>query len=480
MIYLSKGNEEWKMKLSLENTLVRNYKKFDELELHFGDQTKISGKNGEGKSTIASILPYLLFNTDEFGNKIDLTPVGDDISGFAEGDIQINEERIKIARTTNKGTNKGIEVNGLPMKVREFESFLKDHGIDKEVFLSVYNPAYFFTLHWKKQRELIFNAIAKPYQSEVLDQLKERFAKVLEEPLKKYSSIADIKKWSANQVKNTKNEIEHMRGRISVLDEQMKNTITSEEKRELQAKLEELELSQSLFDEVSKSQADCLFKISDKENALKSIEKELHRLLLRFNEIKNHGDKCYICGSEISEEEKENNLKVMKNISKSGKELEKEKIVCLETIKSLKNYKEKLEIKRNELYNPTRQQEMFDIKVKLSQQTSSSEQLESEKQKLQQIKKELINYMDIEEAAIKYEQKENEMLRDKVNALFDTIQVSIFEEQKNGDYKESFDICVGEKKWYHLSTGERIRAGLEVANPLRNPHRSQAFAPGKR
>lgn len=456
------------MKLSLENTLVRNYKKFVELELNFGDQTKISGKNGEGKSTIASILPYLLFNTDELGNKIDLTPVGDSVSGFAEGMVQIDGERIKIARTTNKGANKGIEVNGLPMKVREFETFLSEKDISKDVFLSIYNPAYFFTLHWKKQRELIFNAITKPYQSEVLDQLKERFAKALEEPLKKYNSIEDIKKWSSNQVKNTKNEIERMRGRISVFEKQMKNTITEDEKRELQAKLEELELSKRLFDEAhenyNKVDID-LNKYSLSERQLKSDVQELSE---RFTNLKETENVCSVCGGELSEEQKENVKETLKSIAIEGKETESNLKEVIVIKNKLLKQREKYEQVRNEYYNPTRNEQIFEYKLKLSQQTSSTEQLESEKEKLQQIKKDLINYMDIEEAAIKYEQKENEMLRDKVNTLFDTIQVSIFEEQKNGDYKESFDVCIGEKKWYHLSTGERIRAGLEVANVISN------------
>lgn len=456
------------MRLSLENTLVRNYKKFVELELNFGDQTKISGKNGEGKSTIASILPYLLFNTDELGNKIDLTPVGDSVSGFAEGMVQIDGERIKIARTTNKGANKAIEVNGLPMKVREFETFLSEKDISKDIFLSIYNPAYFFTLHWKKQRELIFNAIAKPYQSEVLDQLKERFAKALEEPLKKYNSIEDIKKWSSNQVKNAKNEIERVRGRISVFEEQMKNTITEDEKRELQAKLEELELSKRLFDEAhenyNKVDID-LNKYSLSERRLKS---DVQALSERFTNLKEKENVCSVCGGELSEEQKENVKETLKSIAIEGKEAEENLKEVIVIKNKLLKQREKYEQVRNQYYNPTRNEQIFEYKLKLSQQTSSTEQLDSEKEELQRIKKELINYMDIEEAAIKYEQKENEILRDKVNTLFDTIQVSIFEEQKNGDYKESFDICIGEKKWYHLSTGERIRAGLEVANVISN------------
>lgn len=454
------------MKLSLENTLVRNYKKFVELELNFGDQTKISGKNGEGKSTIASILPYLLFNTDELGNKIDLTPVGDSVSGFAEGSIQIDGERIKIARTTNKGANKAIEVNGLPMKVREFETFLSEKDISKDVFLSIYNPAYFFTLHWKKQRELIFNAIAKPYQSEVLDQLKERFAKALEEPLKKYNSIEDIKKWSSNQVKNTKNEIERVRGRISVFEEQMKNTITEDEKRELQAKLDELELSKRLFDEAHENYNKIDIDLNKYSLSERQLKTDVQALSERFTNLKETENVCSVCGGELSEEQKENVKETLKSIAIEGKETESNLKEVIVIKNKLLKQRKKYEQVRNEYYNPTRNEQIFEYKLKLSQQTSSTEQLDSEKELLKQIKKELIKYMDIEEAAIKYERKENEMLRDKVNTLFDTIQVSIFEEQKNGDYKESFDICVGEKKWYQLSTGERIRAGLEVANVI--------------
>lgn len=456
------------MKLSLENTLVSNYKKFGELELQFGNQTKISGKNGEGKSTIASILPYLLFNTDELGNKIDLTPVGDSVSGFAEGMVQIDGERIKIARTTNKGANKGIEVNGLPMKVREFETFLSEKDISKDIFLSIYNPAYFFTLHWKKQRELIFNAIAKPYQSEVLDQLKGRFAKALEEPLKKYNSIEDIKKWSSNQVKNTKNEIERVRGRISVFEEQMKNTITEDEKRELQAKLEELELSKRLFDEAHENYNKVDIDLNKYSLSERQLKSDVQALSERFTNLKETENVCSVCGGELSEEQKENVKETLKSIAIEGKEAEENLKEVIVIKNKLLKQREKYEQVRNEYYNPTRNEQIFEYKLKLSQQTSSTEQLESEKEELQRIKKELINYMDIEEAAIKYEQKENEMLRDKVNTLFDTIQVSIFEEQKNGDYKESFDVCIGEKKWYQLSTGERIRAGLEVANVISN------------
>ncbi|MDT2191232.1 hypothetical protein [Paenibacillus larvae] len=64
---------------------------------------------------------------------------------------------------------------------------------DKDLFLSLYNPSYYFTLKWNEQRELLLRYVSAPANKEVFAQLPKQQAEKLGELVKKHS-LADLEK----------------------------------------------------------------------------------------------------------------------------------------------------------------------------------------------------------------------------------------------------------------------------------------------
>jgi hypothetical protein len=71
--------------------------------------------------------------------------------------------------------------------------------------------------------------------------------------------------------------------------------------------------------------------------------------------------------------------------------------------------------------------------------------------------------------------KEAELQGEKVQALFTTLSVRLFEEQKNGEIKPTFVIQMDGKDFNKLSLSESIRAGLELREVL--SEQSEVIAP---
>lgn len=62
--------------------------------------------------------------------------------------------------------------------------------------------------------------------------------------------------------------------------------------------------------------------------------------------------------------------------------------------------------------------------------------------------------------------KEAELQAEKVQSLFETLSVRLFNEQKNGELKPTFEIEMDGKPYSKLSLSESIRAGLELRDVL--------------
>ena len=63
------------MQLKFKRLTLENFKSHRNLEVKFGDLTKISGDNARGKSSIGEAIPWILYGTDALGSKLDPSPV---------------------------------------------------------------------------------------------------------------------------------------------------------------------------------------------------------------------------------------------------------------------------------------------------------------------------------------------------------------------------------------------------------------------
>ena len=79
------------MKISLKSLHIENFKGIKQLDVTFGENTKISGQNASGKTTVFDAFTWLVFNKNSIGvEKFNIRPLD------ADGK-QIDNVEIKIA-----------------------------------------------------------------------------------------------------------------------------------------------------------------------------------------------------------------------------------------------------------------------------------------------------------------------------------------------------------------------------------------------
>lgn len=467
--------------LTAKEIKLSNYKSFDNLEQECGNVIEVSGRNGAGKSTIASVVPFALFGTDEFGKKLDTTPHGTKekteitvtFAGMGEMDTVLNKKR--------KGAGFTTFINDVETKVTDTEiKFMESLGINKEVFLSMYNPSYFFTLHWKDQRNIIFDKLAAASMGLIENEMKEQQFAIAIENLNKYNnSIIDAFKAVKKRIKDIEDERHVLSGKYEYAYNMdvtaQPKTMSDEEKERLLKEKGDLEIQLNKFNadvskrvELQKLLSNLTFQ---SEKIKEGIEKQATfvRSILNGNE----GKLCNACGNELSDQQKEAFLKAEKQRgAQSVKELEEVKNKITESEKELKDITNSIGDKNaDDLYT-----KIAELRQKLNANSNTFHfDKEGEMQKIRveldanKEKKDVQN--DILSALEKFEEVKTTIIERQVNEAFkkysDCFNVSLFKENKtDGMKKETFEILYNEKPYDILSLGEKAKAAIELSNTL--------------
>ncbi len=143
-----------------------------------GNDARVYGANGTGKTTTATALQWLLFDKGLDGSTKSFNPVPLDENNeeeyelipIVEVELDDNGKTLKIRKeshpkyTTNKTTNrkeysrsrtKKQYINDERLKVKDFQSRISEL-VSEDVFKLITNPAAFNQLHWKEQRTILF------------------------------------------------------------------------------------------------------------------------------------------------------------------------------------------------------------------------------------------------------------------------------------------------------------------------------------
>lgn len=157
----------------LIETEVINFAGLRSKKVEYGDVTRLSGKNGQGKTSIGTAPVWTMYGTDLFGNKYNPSPTNYEFDRvFASTILQVDGVPIKFAREIENGTN-SFYINDVPTKAKEFEAAVAEL-FDKDEFLSFYNPIYFFGRHWTKQREQIMKYTTQPAKKDVFQEMSRK------------------------------------------------------------------------------------------------------------------------------------------------------------------------------------------------------------------------------------------------------------------------------------------------------------------
>ncbi|MHB0864788.1 ATPase [Paenibacillus sp. SEL3] len=471
------------MEIKIISAKAHNFKAHRDLSVNFGRITQITGDNEQGKSSILEVLTWTLYGTDTMGGKLDPTPTNYEYDYVqAETLLDIDGKQMLLGRGIEKGKTT-YYINEVPSKAGDFDEIVKSL-FDKDLFLSLYNPSYFFTLHWSTQRDLLLRYVTPVSNKEVFTEMSRTSPDEKAKDIKFNPQAAKlselVKKHTMDQLgeihKKNKNDkdtaYKRAQGRTEALVDQLQKLPATPEdieavKAEDAALLEQikaLEVQTDLAGETNR-------KRTVLESTIQSLQRQIEQAKDRYMKVYNEPieDHCPACKRPLDTESVE---AVIEN-----KEHRKEE---------LRAAHQKLVDERKDLEVQLAAIEPVDV----SEQTSQIRALESERDatataiaahKSRQGMQDDIDKARADEAdtlssrndsifvldAIKaFEAKEAELQAAKVQNLFSTLSISLFKEQKNGERKPDFVIEKDNKPYPILSLSESVRAGLELREVL--------------
>ncbi|MDK8641308.1 AAA family ATPase [Niallia taxi] len=458
---------------------LENVKSHRNLTVDFGERTDLTGDNGMGKSTIPQSISYALYNIDANGSKLDPTPITYDADiTKASLLLEVDGKQLLLTRSLKKGKAQ-CYVNEVPTSATKFNELVSEL-FDKDLFLSLFNPNYFFTMHWEKQRAMLLQYISAPLKKEVLKHVAEEQAKHLEPLLKKHS-IEDLKELHKDKKKTLDKKYIAAQSKTKTLKEQLEYHAPKVPLESLKAELKPLLKQRKELDEINDSASDVNGRINVLHNQINNLNKERDSMKADWAVLKNEQPEghCRVCKQPLQDEaleaarddiqQRTDNFKSTFNDVIAQRTKMEEELKTLEYID--------VSEQRAKLIDLQSQIEPIEKEIAKHREyeyyLKQVEQASAEEKECLELLNESIFILD----TIKdFKAKEAELQGEKVQALFTTLSVRLFKKNKtDGEIKPDFEIEMDGKPYSKLSLSETIRAGLELRDVL--SEQSELIAP---
>lgn len=167
-------------KVELLRLTLKNFKGLKELAVDFGNVTTISGENGTGKTTVFDAFTWCLFGKDSAGRTdsgrgsftiktVDATgrPI-EKLEHTVTAVLSLNGSEVELTRSLVedwvkprgkaevelKGNTTHYYVNGVEVKAGQYQAKVTEL-IDEQLFKLITSPAYFPSLDWQAQRNIL-------------------------------------------------------------------------------------------------------------------------------------------------------------------------------------------------------------------------------------------------------------------------------------------------------------------------------------
>jgi len=264
--------------------------------------TKILADNAKGKSSIGEAITFLLYGTDLVGSKLDPSPVTYQAENtLVTLHLCVEDGELLLGREIVKGRNK-FYVNEVPSKATDFNDEV-EKLFDKDLFLSLFNPSYFFTLHWEKQRQMILKYTTAPANKEVLKELPKPQSDKLATLVKKHS-LEDLDKiHRSNKTKLDKQYIA-AQSRTKTLREQLEQNAPTVPLDSLNVELKQLVKERNAIETVTDKAQETNGRINRLHTKIQFLTTERDRIKETFNQLKNEQiqDTCRVCHQVLQDE----------------------------------------------------------------------------------------------------------------------------------------------------------------------------------
>lgn len=457
------------MNIKFQSLKLENFKSHQDLTVNFGEVTKITGDNAKGKSSLLEAITWLFYGVDPLGSKNDPTPITYAVEQtLVQALLNVDEKPLLLGKTLKKG-KASYYINEVPKKATEFNELLAQL-FDKDLFLSLLNPNYFFTLKWENQRSMLLQYVSAPANKEVLKQLPEVQSEKLGTLLKKHN-LTDIEKIHRENKTSLEKKYIAAQSRTKTLKGQLEvfsiMTPVDSLKVEIAQIDKQVREKEKLMDEAfEKNQA-----YNKCQSELRNIQDQIEMSKERWPALKNEviEDSCKTCQRPLDEE----SVEAVK--ADKDKRIEEYKAKHNELLTKRDLLKKQLDtldyIDVSELREEIRQIDCTGVQLREAIRSYSEfERLQGQVDEAQKEENEVLNSLNdsifVIDTVKAFKAKEAQIQAEKVQALFDTLSIRLFEELKNGEFKNTFEIELDGKPYRKLSLSEGIRAGLELREVL--------------
>ncbi|WP_337970123.1 AAA family ATPase [Virgibacillus salexigens] len=466
------------MQIKFKSLKLESFKSHQDLEVSFGEVTKITGDNAKGKTSVLEAISWLLYGTDATGSKLDPTPITCDSSqSLVSLLFSVDGRDMLIGRGLEKGKAK-YYINEVPSKATEFNEIL-EQMFDKDLFLSLFNPNYFFTMKWTEQREMLLQYIPAPANKEVFKALPEVQASKLAE-LVKEKSLEDLDKIHRSNKTKLEKQYIAAQSKTKTLKEQLDENAPTVPLESLNAEDSQIVKQIKELEKATESANDKNRKFNELQSQIHSLNDQIEMSKERWPRLRDEEieDTCKTCKRPLDEESvqvvKDDKDKRIDEYKSQHKELVNKRNELREELNSLEyidvsEQQEKIRELENKRYPIL--QEVSKHKHIGSLQEQVDKAAATEKETLDSLNESIF----IIDSIKAFYAKEAELQAEKVQALFETLSINLFKEQKNGEIKPDFEIEMDGKGYKKLSLSESIRAGLELREVL--SEQSEVIAP---
>lgn len=179
------------MRINIKSLHIENFKGCRELDIAFGNATKIYGQNASGKTTIVDAFMWLLFDKNSAGDsKFQVRPLDEDGNQIDNLEIKVaavlnvNGEEKKLQKVQKQkwvkprgkqekelaGNINEFEINDIPKKEKDYNAYIAGL-VDEKVFKLITSPAAFTALKWQEQRDILLKLVSEVTDSEVVHKM---------------------------------------------------------------------------------------------------------------------------------------------------------------------------------------------------------------------------------------------------------------------------------------------------------------------
>ena len=252
--------------LKLLTLKLKNFKGIKNFELKpGGNDLRIYGENGTGKTTLYDAFYWLLFDKDSKGNsQFDIKTLDQNnevihnLEHQVSAEIEINDKKMELrkvyyekwtkkrgsATETFTGHTTDYYINDVPVKKSEYDAKINEL-IDEERFKLLTNSAYFNEqLHWEDRKDILFDAFGDVSDEEVIesDDRLNKLSEALEDrSLKEHRKMVKSKMKKINKdLEKIPVRIDEVNNNIQELPDKNKDELENEIKQ-LKSKKKELE-----------------------------------------------------------------------------------------------------------------------------------------------------------------------------------------------------------------------------------------------